>query len=151
MLASMAALSPMMAIGFSHSERAVITVVVMLAMRIGGCIACHEAIAARAGVSVSTVKRALAKARLRGLLDRRERRRPGRPSLTNVVRIRDRELRERTQRRMEWRARSPNLNVHGTTGFKKGSQANKDRCNLPLAVTTSNGFLGGTQIRADLK
>jgi AhpD family alkylhydroperoxidase len=89
MLAAMAALSPLMAVGF-----AVIAVVVMLAMRVSGCIACHEEIAARAGVSVSTVKRALAKARQRGLLDRRERRRPGRPSLSNVVRIRDRDLRE---------------------------------------------------------
>lgn len=119
MLAGLAALSPMMAVGFTHSEKAVIAVAVMLAARVGGCTACHEEIAARSGVSVSTVKRAMVKARQRALLDRRERRRPGRPSLPNVVRIASRELRERTQRRMEWRGRSPKMDVHGPTGFKQ--------------------------------
>jgi AhpD family alkylhydroperoxidase len=125
MLAALSALSPLMAVGITHSERAVIAVVVMLAARIGGCVACHEEIAARAGVSVSTVKRALAKMRKKELLDRRERRRPGRPNLTNVVKISNRELRERTQRRIDWRGRSPKKNVLGPAGLKKEGRAMK--------------------------
>jgi hypothetical protein len=51
------------------------------------CVLCVDAIAALAGVSRSTVKNAIRQARTLGLLEVRERRRPGWPSLTNVLKV----------------------------------------------------------------
>jgi len=55
--------------------------------RAGVCVLPVDAIAALAGCSRTTVKNALRQARLLGLLLVKERRIPGLPSLTNVVRI----------------------------------------------------------------
>jgi hypothetical protein len=72
------------AASFTQGENAVLTIV---ARQGGACTLPIDAIAALAGVARTTVKRALRQARLVGLLLVRERRIPGRKSLTNIITI----------------------------------------------------------------
>jgi hypothetical protein len=72
---------------FTMAELAVLTVVARQCQRAGTCSLHIDAIAALAGVCRTTVKRAFRQARLRGLLLVKERRIPGRKSLTNIIRI----------------------------------------------------------------
>lgn len=67
-------------------ELAVLRIVADEIKRHGCCATYVDAIAARAGVSRSTVQRALRQARALGLVTVQERRRAGEPSLTNIVR-----------------------------------------------------------------
>jgi hypothetical protein len=75
------------AASFTMAELAVLTVVARQCQRAGTCSLHIDAIAALAGASRTTVKRALRQARLLGLLLVKERRIPGRKSLTNIVTI----------------------------------------------------------------
>ena len=75
------------AASFTMAELAVLTVIGWQCQRAGACVLPIDAIAALAGCSRTTVKNALRQARLLGLILVRERRIPGRKSLTNVVTI----------------------------------------------------------------
>ena len=75
------------AASFTMAELAVLTVVARQCQRTGVCVLHIDAIAALAGTCRTTVKRAFRQARLLGLLLVKERRIPGRKSLTNVVTI----------------------------------------------------------------
>jgi hypothetical protein len=75
------------AASFTMAELAALTVVARQCQRTGVCALHVDAIAALAGCSRTTVKNALRQARLLGLILVKERRIPGRPSLTNTVSI----------------------------------------------------------------
>jgi DNA-binding transcriptional ArsR family regulator len=86
-LAASGPMPPALAAHFTQGELAALRIIGDEARDHGCCTLHIDAIAARAGVSRSTVQRALRIARRLGLIDVRERRRRGLPSLTNVVRI----------------------------------------------------------------
>lgn len=79
------------AAAFTMAELAVLTVIGRQIQRGGTCSLHIDAIAALAGCCRSTVKNALRQARLLGLVTVKERRIPGRKSLTNVISIISRE------------------------------------------------------------
>ena len=76
---------------FTEGERATLAIVAAEVKAKGACDLPLEAIAARAGVCVTLARRAIRLAAGDGLALIIERRRPGRPSLTNIVRIVSRE------------------------------------------------------------
>jgi len=75
------------AASFTLAEAAVLTVVARQCQRTGACVLHIDAIAALAGCCRTVVKNTMRQARLLGLILVKERRIPGLPSLTNVVRI----------------------------------------------------------------
>ena len=75
------------AASFTMAELAVLTVIGRQCQRAGVCVLPVDAIAALAGCSRTSVKNAIRQARQLGLILVKERRIPGRKSLTNVVRI----------------------------------------------------------------
>lgn len=75
------------AAGFTQGELAVLTVIGRQCQRAGVCSLPIDAIAALAGVSRTTVQNAMRQARLVGLIHVKERRIPGRRSLTNVITV----------------------------------------------------------------
>ena len=75
------------AAAFTPGEVAVLTVIGRQCQRAGVCSLPVDMIAALAGVCRRTVQSALSHARLVGLVLVRERRIPGRPSLTNIVSV----------------------------------------------------------------
>ena len=75
------------AASFTMAELAVLTVIGRQCQRAGVCVLPVDAIAALAGCSRTTVKNAMRQAKLLGLFLVKERRIPGRKSLTNVVTI----------------------------------------------------------------
>jgi hypothetical protein len=72
---------------FTQGELAVITVVAGEIARAGACTWCLDRVAAVAGTGKTLVRNAIRKARNVGLLFSVERRRRGRKSLTNIVRV----------------------------------------------------------------
>ena len=72
---------------FTMAEAAVLAVVGRTCQRCGTCILPLDAIAALAGVSRTIVKNAMRQARILGLVEVKERRRRGLPSMTNIVQI----------------------------------------------------------------
>ena len=72
---------------FTMAELAVLTVIARQCHRTGVCVLHIDAIAALAGCSRTAVQNPLRQARLLGLILAKERRRPGQPSLTNVITI----------------------------------------------------------------
>lgn len=85
--ASSGRLPPQIAAVFTLAEQAALSVVGAEVAKRGRCELCHEAVAAIAGVSRSTVRAALRRARSLGFLSAEERRLTPWRSLTNVVRI----------------------------------------------------------------
>ena len=75
------------AASFTMAELAVLTVIARQCQRAGVCTLHIDALAALAGCCRTVVKNAIRQARLLGLILVKERRVPGLPSLTNVVRI----------------------------------------------------------------
>jgi len=75
------------AAAFTMAELAVLTVIGRMCQRSGACVLPIDAIAALAGCSRTSVKNAMRQAKLLGLILVKERRIPGRKSLTNVVHI----------------------------------------------------------------
>jgi hypothetical protein len=75
------------AASFTMAELAVLTVVARQCRRAGACSLHIDAIAALADCCRTVVKNALRQARLLGLILVKERRIPGRPSLTNIVSV----------------------------------------------------------------
>lgn len=80
-------LPPSVAARFTPGEAAVLTVVAVEVRRSGDCRWPHGRIAAVAGVSVSTVRRALRQARALGLITVEERRLTAFRSDTNILRV----------------------------------------------------------------
>ena len=86
-------LPPTLAARFTQGEAAALGVVLSTIALSGSCDLCHGAVAGRAGVSVSTVKRALSEARRLGLIALQERRLSWCRNLPNVVTVLSPELR----------------------------------------------------------
>ncbi len=84
-------LPPQLAAQFTLAEQAVLAVVAVETTKRGDCRLANEHIAAVAGVSKSTARATLRRARALGLLTIEERRRSGWRSETNVIRIVSRE------------------------------------------------------------
>ena len=84
-------LPPQLAARFTLAEAAVLAVVAAEAAKRGDCRLCHEHVAAVAGVSRTTVKATLRRARDLGLITIEERRAGAWRNLSNVVRIVSRE------------------------------------------------------------
>lgn len=84
---------------FTEGERAVLAIVAAEVKAKGVCDLALEAIAARAGCCVTSARDAIRLAAAGGLVVTVERRRPGRPSLPNLVRIVSREWRAWVWRR----------------------------------------------------
>jgi hypothetical protein len=124
---------------FTPGELAVLSVVGRQCREHGACSLPVDAIAALAGVCRTTVKRAMRQARLLGLILVKERRIPGRKSLTNVI----------TVASSEWSAwlrlgiggqKRPSTNIHlfkstdsrssstAQTGIRGGKA--QDRCQM---------------------
>lgn len=82
---------PQLAARFTLAEAAVLAVVAAETAKRGDCRLCHEHVAAVAGVSRTTVKAALRRARMLGLVTIEERRAAAWRNLANVVRIVSRE------------------------------------------------------------
>jgi hypothetical protein len=104
-------LPPSMAAKFTESERAALSVIACNIQRHGSCTLPNDAIAAIAGVSLSTVHRALTEAILLGYIDRHERPRKGSKSDTNVLML------TRTDAGKEWR-----LWIRTRQGVKKDTR-----------------------------
>ena len=85
--AASGAMPPALAARFTTGELAALTVITRQCQRSGICSLPIDAIAALAGVSRTTVQNALRATKAQGLIFARERRRPGLPSLTNVLRV----------------------------------------------------------------
>lgn len=96
--ASSGRLPPQIAAVFTLAEQAALSVVGAEVAKRGRCELCHEAVAAIAGVSRSTVRAALRRARSLGFLSTEERRLTPWRSLTNVVRIISAEWKSWSQR-----------------------------------------------------
>jgi DNA-binding transcriptional MocR family regulator len=75
------------AASFTQGEVAALTVVARTVQKCGVCVLPIDAIAALAGVSRTTAQNALRQARRLGLIEVKERRRRGLPSMTNVIRV----------------------------------------------------------------
>jgi hypothetical protein len=75
------------AAAFTLGELAVLSVIARQCQRGGTCSLPIDALAALAGVSRTTAQNTLRQARLLGLLEVKERRRRGLPSLTNVIKL----------------------------------------------------------------
>ena len=75
------------AASFTQAEAAVLTVIARQCQRAGVCSLPVDMVAALVGVSRSTVKNAVRLAVRLGLIERRERRRRGLPSKTNVIKV----------------------------------------------------------------
>jgi len=75
------------AASFTTAEAAAMTVIARQCQRGGTCSLPLDMVAALAGVSRSTVKNAIRTAARLGLIERRERRRRGLPSKTNVIKV----------------------------------------------------------------
>lgn len=75
------------AAAFTMGELAALSVIARQCQRTGVCVLPMDAVAALAGVSRTTVQNALRQARRRGLIEVKERRRRGLPSLTNVIKV----------------------------------------------------------------
>jgi hypothetical protein len=86
-LASLGKIPAEMCRSYTEAERAVLTVIAREVAKAGRCGLYVEAIAAKAGCSVSSVHNALHEAKQQGHIDVTYRDRPGRKSLANVVRI----------------------------------------------------------------
>jgi hypothetical protein len=94
---------------FTQGEQAALAVVAREFQARQVCVLPIDAVAALAGACRSTVKNALREARKLGLIEVRERRIPGRKSLTNVVRVID-------ARWLGWlRLRGGELVAHGNS------------------------------------
>ena len=85
--AASGAMPPALAARFTTGELAALTVIARQCQRGGACSLPIDALAALAGVSRTTVQNALRAAKALGLIFARARRRPGLPSLTNVLRV----------------------------------------------------------------
>ena len=122
-LASSGPMPPALASGFTEGQRAVLRVVADEVRAKGSCTLPLAAIAARAGVCVTLARDAIRLAAGDGLAVIIERRRRGRPNLTNIVRIISREW-------LAWIARG--------TGYKKPDPTDNMCKTLPKIVASTD-------------
>jgi hypothetical protein len=120
---------------FTLSEHAAMTILVGEVGKHGVCSLCMAAIAALAGTCRTVVRNTINKGRALGLLYRKERRRCGQKSLTNLVRI----LRPSWQHWLNWIGRRKT----GTTKDKDSKYGAADRIER-----SGDGFAGDPQWRA---
>jgi len=132
-LAMSGPLPPGLACRFTVGELAVLRIVGDECRDRGACMLPLGAIAARAGVCRKLAQNAIRLAKRLGLLDVDERRRPGRPSLTNVIKVASTEWRA-------WLARGPRPKRGGgkksaptdtKISLQKKERAKKPLRNLP--------------------
>ena len=116
------------AAGFTVGEVAVLTAVAVEVMRGGRCELAIDHLAALAGVGRTTVQNALRLAQRQGLITVSERRRPGRPSLSNVVTVISQEWASWISRR----ARVQKAEPHGSTNKKTDHIGGAGRCPAPV-------------------
>ena len=116
-LAASGPLPPALAAKFTVGELAALRIVADECRDHGSCQRTVGEIATRAGVGNTTVQNALREAQRFGLLTVTQRRRPGRPSLPNLVEITSREWRI-------WISRGPKERVQETTGLSDKIQKN---------------------------
>ncbi|MGG7524109.1 hypothetical protein ACQ3G4_22410 [bacterium BS0013] len=90
-LAASGPMPPALAARFTVAELAALKIIGDDVRRSGMCVLPIDAIAARAGVSRTSAQNAIRQACRLGMLERQERRRQGANSLTNVLRVVDRE------------------------------------------------------------
>ena len=90
-LAASGPMPPALAARFTVAELAALKIIGDDVRRSGVCVLPIDAIAARAGVSRTSAQNAIRQACRLGMLERQERRRAGANSLTNVLRVVDRE------------------------------------------------------------
>jgi hypothetical protein len=134
-------LPPALACRFSVGELAALRIVADEVRSTGLCSLSLAEIAARAGVGITTARNAIRAASLDGLLTIQERRRHGRPNLSNVVRIISREW-------LAWIAkgggskkakptdigiRKPSVYAEGTAALR-GANAGRSRSDIPKGV-----------------
>ena len=117
---------PQIAAQFTLAEQAVLSVVTMETGKRGDCRLTHDHVAALAGVSRSTVKATLRRARDLGLVTIEERRSTAWRNLSNIVQIVSREW--QAWMRLARREPAPGGGVKSPTttntkGFRKGEQA----------------------------
>jgi hypothetical protein len=133
-LAASGPMPPALAARFTTSELAVLRIVGDEVQARGWCELCLDAIAARAGVCRSTARNALAQARRLGMVERRERRRAGANSLTNVVTVVDREW-------LAWLARGRGIGRKALRPTDKGIEKGYPNSSLaPRAVPQPGAF-----------
>ena len=89
--AASGALPPQLAAAFTTAEIATLSIIALEVRKAGACTLCVDAIAARAGVSRSSVGNAIRLAERLGFLQRIERRHAGQRSETNILRVTSRE------------------------------------------------------------
>lgn len=124
-LAASGPMPPALAARFTTGELAALRIIADEHQARGSCALCIDAIAARAGVSRTTAQNAIRQAVRLGMMERQERRRPGMASLTNVLRVTDREW-------LAWLARGSKVQrLTSTPGLKK------------LSTTDTRVFLKG--------
>ena len=85
--AASGALPPQLAAMFTVAESAALSVIAFEVRKAGACTLCVDAIAAKAGVSRSSVGNAIRLAERLGFLQRVERRRAGQRSETNILKV----------------------------------------------------------------
>jgi len=130
-------LPPQLAARFTLAEAAVLAVVAAEAAKRGDCRLCHEHVAAVAGVSRTTVKATLRRARVLGLVTIEERRAAAWRNLPNVVRIVSREW----QAWMRLARRSPGVGGGVESAPPTSTQVPADRRQRP--PETAKGAAGG--------
>ena len=89
--AASGALPPQLAAHFTTAEIAALSIIAFEVRKAGACTLCVDAIAARAGISRSSVGNAMRLAESLGMLQRIERRQAGQRSETNILKIASRE------------------------------------------------------------
>ena len=89
--AASGALPPQLAAHFTTAEIAALSIIAFEVRKAGACTLCVDAIAARAGISRSSVGNAMRLAESLGILQRVERRRAGHRSETNILKVTSRE------------------------------------------------------------
>jgi len=119
--AASGALPPQLAAAFTTAEIAALSIIALEVRKHGACILPIDAIAARSGTSRSSVGNAIRLAERLGFLQRVERRRAGRRSETNILKVTSR----------EWRA----WLQHGKPGVGLKSLSTTDINSLPKGTS----------------
>lgn len=130
-LAASGPLPPALACAFTTGELAVLRIVADEVRAHGVCSRTVAELAARAGVAETTVRNAVRQAVARRLLQKRERPRPGRKHLANLLSIVSKEWRT-------WIDRRPPAKWGASTG-----------CKFPQATTTEDKKLSGMRGEAE--
>lgn len=138
-LAASAPMPPTLACRFTTGEVAALAVVAAEHGTVGRCILTIPEIAARAGVSATTVRNAVREAARLGLLTVQERRQHCAPNLPNVVRLISREWVAWIARRLKRKGGCKNPKPTDSQGFRASEKSQADlsrqtQCHPRIAV-----------------